>query len=230
MRRFTCGAESLQAPPEPLLLASRAAGGEPQPLSNVMYYAGIAVETDYELYAKFNSTTNLSTYVGDLFAAISAIYQRDVLVTLQVNYLSIWTTSSDPWSAGDTSSGLYEFGDYWHANHAGLSRVTAHFLSGKGMGGGIAWLGVLCRTDFSQNGHWGGGYGFTASIGVNAPQNLTTTYWDFMAVAHEIGHNFSSPHTHCYSPSRRYQCCEFGSPQLLQRGPSSSVPPEWGRS
>ena len=125
MRRFTCGTESLPIPPEAMAIAARVGGNAPQPLTNTMYYAGVAVETDYELYAKFNSTTNLSIYVGDLFAAISALYQRDVLVTLQVNYLSIWTTSSDPWSAGDTLSGLFEFGDYWHANHAGLSRVTS---------------------------------------------------------------------------------------------------------
>jgi hypothetical protein len=224
MRLFACATEWLQTPSERLPLESLATTGQPQPLSGVMYYASVAVETDYELYKKFNSVTNLSTYVGDLFAAISAIYQRDVLVTLQVNYLSVWTTSSDPWSAADTVSGLYEFGDYWHANHAGLSRVTAHFLSGKNLGGGVSWLGVLCRADFYQGGHWGGGYGFTASLSGSAPQNLTTTYWDFMAVAHEIGHNFSSPHTHCYVPP--VDKCYSGESNCYS-GPTS-VPPEKG--
>src|SRR5512140_2299912 len=104
IRHFTCGTDSLPVPDDaaPAPPARRA-------LSSVMYYAGIAVETDYELYAKFNSTANLTKYVGDLFAFVSAIYQRDVLVTLQVNYLSIWTTSADPWNAtSGTSAALSE--------------------------------------------------------------------------------------------------------------------------
>ena len=157
-----------------------------------MYYAGIAVETDYELYTKFNSTENLTKYVGDLFAFVSAVYQRDVLVTLQVNYLSIWTTSADPWNAtSDTYAALSEFVSYWNTNRTAVPRSTAHMLSGKGLGGGIAYLNALCS---------GFGYGVSASLAGVAPTNISTTYWDFMVVAHELGHNFGSPHTHCYSP------------------------------
>jgi len=208
MRNFTCGTEPLYTPG----VARRAplATGR-RPLSSVMYYAGVAIETDYELYVKKGSSvTALTQYVGDLFAAISAIYQRDVLVTLQVNSLSVWTTASDPWVAPDSMGGLLEFGDYWHSNRAGLSRTTAHFLSAKTTGGGVAWIGTICRSDFlcssgscgstTANGHYGGGYGFTGSLSGTSPANISTTYWDFMAVAHEIGHNFGSPHTHCYSP------------------------------
>jgi hypothetical protein len=196
MRMFTCGADSL---PQPHARAALASGR--QALSTVMYYAGIAIETDYEMYQKKGSSvTALTQYVGDLFAAISAVYQRDLLVTLQVNYLSVWTTASDPWVATDSLGALYEFGDYWHANHAALSRTTAHFLSGKGTGGGVAWIGTICDSDFSTGSHYGGGYGFTGSLSGTSPTNISTTYWDFMAVAHEIGHNFGSPHTHCYSP------------------------------
>jgi len=61
--------------------------------------------------------------------------------------------------------------------------------------GGIAWLDVLCANDFSQSGHWGGGYG-VVQISTNYPSNL----WDLLATAHEMGHNFGSPHTHCFSP------------------------------
>ena len=50
-------------------------------------------------------------------------------------------------------------------------------------------------TDFSQNSHWGGGYG-VVQINGNYPSNL----WDLIASAHEMGHNFGSPHTHCFSP------------------------------
>ena len=119
MRGFTCGTESL---PTPHLPPAMPQSSQRRSLTSVMYYAGIAIETDYEMYVKKGSSaTALTQYVGDLFAAVSAVYQRDLLVTLQVNYLSIWTTASDPWVAADTETGLYEFGDYWHANRSGVS-------------------------------------------------------------------------------------------------------------
>ncbi|HEY3122591.1 MAG TPA: M12 family metallo-peptidase, partial [Thermoanaerobaculia bacterium] len=67
--------------------------------------------------------------------------------------------------------------------------------SGKPVTGGIAWLGVLCASDFFQGGHWGGAYGVDQVNG-NYPANL----WDLISSAHEMGHNFGSPHTHCFSP------------------------------
>ncbi|MEO8054659.1 MAG: M12 family metallo-peptidase [Acidobacteriota bacterium] len=210
MRTFTCGTDSLPVPPE----SKPAASLNRRALSNVMYFAGIAVETDYELYAKFNSTTNLTKYVGDLFAFVSAVYQRDVLVTLQVNHLSIWTTAADPWNAtSGTSAALSEFLTYWNKNRTTVPRSTAHMLSGKGLGGGIAYLNALCG---------GAGYGVSASLSGVAPANITYTYWDFMVVAHELGHNFGSPHTHCYTPE--VDQCYSGECYV---GPTS-VPPEKG--
>lgn len=212
MRHFTCGTDSLPVPPE---TTSPAPPGR-RALSNVMYFAGIAVETDYELYAKFNSTVNLTKYVGDLFAFVSAVYQRDVLVTLQVNYLSIWTTPADPWNAtSGTSAALSEFVTYWNANRTGVPRSTAHMLSGKSLGGGVAYLNALCSSI---------GYGVSASLAGVAPTNISTTYWDFMVVTHELGHNFGSPHTHCYNPP--VDTCNASEGGCYSG--ATSVPPEKG--
>ena len=52
MRWFTCGTETLPVPPE--TLATAPAGR--RALTSVMYYAGIAIETDYELYTKKGSS------------------------------------------------------------------------------------------------------------------------------------------------------------------------------
>jgi hypothetical protein len=213
LRNFTCATDALPLPPDfkpPSVVPGRRA------LSNVMYFAGIAVETDYELYAKFGSAANLTKYVGDLFSFVSAVYQRDVLVTLQVNYLSIWTTTADPWNAtSDTSAALSEFVGYWNTNRTAVPRATAHMLSGKGLGGGVAYLNALCN---------GFGYGVSASLAGVAPTNISTTYWDFMVVTHELGHNFGSPHTHCYSPAVD-QC--YSGESGCYVGPTS-VPPEKG--
>jgi hypothetical protein len=216
VRSFTCGTDTLPAPPE--ALAPAPAGR--RALSSVMYFAGIAVETDFELYVtKGSSATALTQYVGDLFAAVSAIYQRDILVTLQVNYLSIWSTASDPWTATTSSGALSEFVSYWGANRTAVPRSLAHMLSGKGTGGGIAYLSQLCGF---------AGYGLSGSLSGTAPANITTTYWDFLCASHEIGHNFGSPHTHCYVPPVDI-CCTCATEGSCGSGTGAGpVPPEKG--
>lgn len=159
--------------------------------------AAVSIETDQELLAKFGGNVNtMTTYITTLMAQISVIYERDVSVHLTVNTIQAWTTT-DPYVKTDPRGQLDEVGDWWHANRPKSSypRTIVEYLSGKPVTGGIAWLDVLCTTDFSQSNHWGGGYG-VVQINTSYPSNL----WDLIATAHEMGHNFGSPHTHCYSP------------------------------
>jgi hypothetical protein len=170
--------------------------------------ARVAIETDFEFYQLFNNSATATTYIGNLIGYISTIYTAELSTSLVVQSVSLWNTSADPWSQTSTTCGLMEFGYYWNKNKTGVSRTIAHFLSGKALGGGIAWLGVLCSGAFNvstscpglaTDASWGGGYGFTASITGGFNVNNPTVMWDSMAVAHEIGHNFDSPHTHCYN-------------------------------
>jgi hypothetical protein len=159
--------------------------------------AAISIETDQELLAKFaGNATSMSTYITTLLGQISVIYERDVSVHLTVNVIQAWTTT-DPYSSTSPRTQLDEVGDWWHANRPKSSypRTVVHYMSGKPVTGGVAWLDVLCMGDFSQGGHWGGGYGVTQVNG-SYPASL----WDLIASAHEMGHNFGSPHTHCFSP------------------------------
>ncbi len=213
LRFFKCDTDVLPTPPDALAPPTSSNA----PLSSTMYYAGIAVETDYELYAKFNSVANLTNYVGDLFAGISYVYQRDVIVTMQVNYLSIWTTAADPWTTTSSSAALSEFLNYWNANRTAVPRITAHMLSGRSLGGGIAYLNALCSSSY--------GYGLTGNLSGTSPQPpYATPFWDFFAVSHELGHNFGSVHTHCYSPPVD-QC--YNAEGGCYSGPTS-VPPQKG--
>ncbi|MEP6639986.1 MAG: M12 family metallo-peptidase, partial [Chloroflexota bacterium] len=189
MRSWKCGAESLPEPP--MTPEMRRALSTRRALTNTVYYASVAVETDYEYYARFGAVAPATQYVADLFAAVSAIYQRDVKVVLQVNYLSLWTTAADPWTATDSSGALNEYVSYWQTNRTSVPRSTAHMLSMRSLGGGIAYLTQIC-----------GGYGYGVSGNLNGTFSTTNPglYWDIMVVSHELGHNFSSPHTQCYSP------------------------------
>jgi hypothetical protein len=172
------------------------------------YTARVAIETDYEFYTKFGNSTTATNYVGNLIGYASTLYQAEINTNLTVQSVSLWTTSADPWGQTTAKCGLMEFGRYWNLNKTGVSRTIAHFLSGKATGGGVAWVGVLCSGAFGTtstcsglptDAPWGGGYGFTGGISGTFNISSPTVMWDIMGVTHEIGHNFNSPHTHCYN-------------------------------
>jgi hypothetical protein len=74
-------------------------------------------------------------------------------------------------------------------------RNTVHMLSGKSGGGGIAYLNQMCGGQYA--------YGVSSSLNGEFPTPIHDAdwgNWDLVVVAHELGHNFRSPHTHCYSP------------------------------
>jgi hypothetical protein len=209
---YTCGADKLPQNMHPLedLVPGAAPGGAIKATTAALpaYTARVAIETDYEYYARFNNTTTATNYVGSLIGYASTVYAGEINTSLVVQSVSLWTTTGDPWTQTSTMCGLMEFGRYWNKNKTGVSRTIAHFLSGKGLGGGIAWLGVLCSNAFGASANcpgvptdasWGGGYGFTANISGNFNPNNPTLVWDVVAVAHELGHNFNSPHSHCYN-------------------------------
>lgn len=217
---FTCGNDRLPSTLDGALeslglseaaeTAGTAEGNEPAALP--AYTAQVAIETDYEFYQKFNNGTTATNYIGGLIGYSSTLYSAEINTSLVVQSVSLWTTSNDPWSQTSTACGLLEFGNYWNANRTNVSRTIAHFMSGKANGGGIAWLGVLCSGSFSTSqaaigvscpglaasGNFGGGYGYTGNMTGLFNPSSPTVMWDIMAVSHEIGHNFNSPHTHCY--------------------------------
>jgi len=161
----------------------------------------IAIETDYQFYLRFNSINTATTYVTQLLAAISDQYFTDVQTTLSIAYLGLHSVPSDGWtsqdSGGDAGALLDEFQAAWNTNGWPVQANLAHFISGANLGGGVAYVGVLCNPSF--------GYGVSGNISGNinwgtwtgAPGGFT---WDFVVVAHELGHNFGSSHTHSYCP------------------------------
>ncbi|HYH09751.1 MAG TPA: M12 family metallo-peptidase [Thermoanaerobaculia bacterium] len=189
----------------------------------------LAVETDYELFVNAGSnTTNVTNYIGNLVAAASTIYNRDLLTEIRIAYLGIQNSSSDPFNVYPGQSGtwngvttpltsmhaLLELGDRWHnAPPSTNKRSAVALISGKNYGGGIAWVGTLCSGDLAYQGHWGGAYSFNG--GIDPPNDLSvpnpdgtvnyvapsSNYWPLMQLTHELGHNVGSSHTHCISLS-----------------------------
>lgn len=161
--------------------------------------AVIAVDSDYEFTANlFGGNVSASAdYAMTLMGAVSTIYERDVNVAQYIGYLRVWGTDVDPYG-GEAEMGalLDHVRSHWNANMSSVSRVVTHGLSGRPLGGGVAWVGVLCNTGY--------GYGVSTSLGGSFPIPLTDHQahnWDPFVVAHEIGHNFGTGHTHdSYDP------------------------------
>ena len=177
---------------------------------STLHTAEIAVETDNELMSlKFgNDTGDASDYLAELFAGMNVIYERDLLVRL-LQGTTFLRTSPDPYdevstltctdgmdvpqvNCPATSAQLAEFDTEWTNNHGGVVRALAMMLSGKqgsnNSASGIARVDALCSES--------NGYSFSQVFKFNG----STAAHDVSLVAHELGHNFGSVHTHCYSP------------------------------
>lgn len=174
------------------------------------YHATIAIESDWEYYNRFGNASDATDYAMDLIAYSSTVYAAEIDTSMSIGSVSLWETSNDPWVQSSTICGLFEFGRYWNDNNTGIERTLAHYLSGKNNGGGVAWVGVLCNGPFNQDlgnnclnmtpriDNYGGDYGYSGDLDGNFNINNPNVVWDIVVVAHEIGHNFNSPHTHCY--------------------------------
>jgi hypothetical protein len=169
----------------------------------------VAVETDWELRAAFGATNDptasLAGYVGTLFAGIAQIYAADLNVRPSVGFLRIWETSADPWNASGAGNQLGEFRNHWEANMSSVQRNVAAMLSGRGLGGGVAWLSAACASSYaySVSGNLSGWFPYPLA-------DYNGGNWDLMVTAHELGHNVGAPHTHDYCPTPGDSCAPNG--------------------
>jgi hypothetical protein len=157
----------------------------------------IAIETDYQLFQTFNSLPAMQNYVTLLITAVSdrMLEQADIVLTYP--YIGYYTNANDPWQSQDTGGGcgdvLNEFQSAWNHNIPNGASL-GHFISGASLGCGVAWVGVVC------NQTWGFSLSCCINGGVNFPVTQGSNTWDFFVMAHELGHNFGSGHTHDYCP------------------------------
>ncbi len=186
--------EAVRIPP-----AARALAATPPVASTAgtLKQANVAIDTDQELRAKFGSDSAALDYLASLAAAATSIYERDVAVRLRFSYIRLWGAAPpDPWSATAPGGALGEVRTYWNdpANKMDTTagpRTVVHFVSGKSVQGGVAYIDVLCNASY--------GYGVSqvyGSFDLSQPSQI----WDALVFTHELGHNFGTPHTHCYSP------------------------------
>jgi Metallo-peptidase family M12/IPT/TIG domain/FlgD Ig-like domain/Abnormal spindle-like microcephaly-assoc'd, ASPM-SPD-2-Hydin len=146
----------------------------------------MGIDIDFATYQSLGSSqTQAAQYAAAVIAAVSQIYERDINTRLAVSYVQVWT-SADPYSnATTTGAALSQFAQTWNSNYTSINRDLAHLFSVRGLGGGVAYLDVLCNKTR--------GYGLSANLRARFPIDPA---WTTYIVAHEIGHNFGSRHTH----------------------------------
>jgi uncharacterized repeat protein (TIGR01451 family) len=174
---------------------------------STIHTATVAVDTDNELLALklSDSTASATSYIASLVAGMNVIYERDLFVRLlQGHTILRLSSAADPWTqpgcpawpasctntGGASSAQLSELSSYWASNYAAVPRALTMLLSGKqssaSSASGIAWVNSLCS----------GSYGYSFSQVFKFAGSTATN--DVKLVAHELGHNFGSRHTHCY--------------------------------
>ncbi|KAL3803319.1 hypothetical protein HJC23_009283 [Cyclotella cryptica] len=152
------------------------------------YQVDLFIEIDNEFIQNsgngdFDTALN---YVNALVTAANVVFEKEIDTHLHVAHLlvsDLYVSASGTKEALDIMRNNYG-SESWHTPGIDLH----HALLGKALGGGIAYIGVLCRGDY--------GYGLTSSISGEFTNLDHRVVWDLKAFMHEIGHSFSSGHTH----------------------------------
>jgi len=169
--------------------------------TNVTGCVQVYFECDYELFQNKTTVSATVGYVAGFFNAVSTIYNNES-ISIIISQIFVWTTP-DNYSTSSSSAALNDFVDYRTDFEGDLAHLVG--LGGGGLGG-IAYLDVLCT---SSN------YAFSNIHSSN--QNYPTYSWTVNVVAHEMGHNVVSPHTHW---------CGWTGGAIDTCGPLAGYPPE----
>ena len=145
----------------------------------------IGLEIDHNMYDKHEGNIpNVEAWAMTLFSQVVILYIEHN-VPINISGIQVWDTPDPYVSANNTSQALPLFRNAVH-NNPNFNGRQAHLLSGRSLGGGIAYLNALCST-------------FTnVAVSANLCSGNTpypTYSWNVMVVAHEMGHNMGSPHT-----------------------------------
>lgn len=153
-----------------------------------MLNAVVAIDIDHFTNNVYGGATNAINWGTALIAATSAIYMKEENIKLSIGYIRSWTTP-DPYTSTSGPVMLNQFANEWISNQGGVNRVIAHLLTRRNNldVAGIAYLGVLCNNNL--------GYGLSGTL-TGVINNIPNYSYDVVVVAHEMGHNFGSPHTH----------------------------------
>lgn len=154
------------------------------------YRVRLAYDTTARFVNQFDSPGDVVDYLADLTNYVSTMYVREINTEIVISSITL-RDADEPWDV--TGDLLEQFRSYWNnpANSVDQTRTIAHLVD-AGPLSGLAYVSTLCVEGFD--------YGISQGLGNEFDALPDPPGWGFILVAHEIGHNFSSDHTHCYNP------------------------------
>ena len=137
----------------------------------------LALIGDTQLGAQYANTS------GEMLARLNnvdGIFSAQVGVKITSGFVKVLTSNGGMTSTAPVTL-LDQFDAYRNATPEAASRGLAHLMTGRELDGstiGIAYLGTLCASQFA----------------VSLSQTYLDTFYSSLVAAHEVGHNFGSPH------------------------------------
>ncbi|MBK9270142.1 MAG: hypothetical protein IPM48_00970 [Saprospiraceae bacterium] len=159
----------------------------------------VFLECDYKMLQDRNlQVSQVVNYVTGLFNVVKTLYAAE-RVNLEISDIMVWTTP-DPFPKTTLQNILLAYANYRRNNFNGdlaqlLSTATAQ------QQGGIAFVNGMCT-------NWNGQLGPLSYAWINNTfQQLPIYSWSVEVMAHELGHNFGSWHTHScvWGPAKNSQ-------------------------
>ncbi|MBS1493474.1 MAG: zinc-dependent metalloprotease [Bacteroidetes bacterium] len=187
LNKFKCGVEGNEEK-YTRHTSNNTTGETPSNFDGTRAPARIYFEADYRMFLDNGSnSTTLINFIQGMFASVQTIYNNE-LIPLQISQVK-WWIQSDPYAnMTDMQTILTTFGSNSRDNFSGS---LAQLLTTRDVGGGIAWINVLCQ-QYVQSEQFGR---FSFCAIENDYNNYPTYSWTVNVVAHELGHNFGSMHT-----------------------------------
>lgn len=149
----------------------------------------VYIECDFDSYLTNGaSIQNTEDWALAIMNEVAILYDN-AGIPMVVSDILVYD-QGDPYLAGsDAGEMLGLMGSVIGNNYNGR---LAHVFSTRSVGGGVAYVNVLCQTNN------GGSYGpFAVSGSMNGSTIPFPIFsWNVMVVAHELGHNVGSLHTH----------------------------------
>jgi len=154
----------------------------------------IYLECDYNMYISFfRNRTRTANYATSLFNMVATVFRRSANVNITLSEVVVWTRQ-DPYRASPNISG-YDVLNSFVSNNPSYNGQVAHLLTTSQVQDvrGVANTFGFCSGSRRNTGNL---FSLSAGITNSFNSNLSIFSYDIFIMAHELGHNLGSPHTH----------------------------------